>query len=155
VREGAQVATGGKRPADPALAHGNFYEPTIFTNVAPWMRIAQEEIFGPFTVVIAYRDVDEAVRIANDVPFGLGASIWTADTAKALRLADRLDCGTIWINDHHRIDPARPWGGMKDSGLGREAGLEGWREYTQTKSVVVNLDEPTDWYASDENVRLS
>jgi acyl-CoA reductase-like NAD-dependent aldehyde dehydrogenase len=155
VGEGARIATGGKRPADAALARGNFYEPTIFAGVTPHMRIAQEEIFGPITVVIAYRDVDEAVRIANDVPFGLGASIWTADTAHALRLADRLDCGTIWINDHHRVDPALPWGGMKDSGLGREAGLEGWHEYTQTKSVVVNLDRPVDWYATDDDLRLS
>jgi phenylacetaldehyde dehydrogenase len=155
LREGARVVAGGKRPTDPALANGFFYEPTIFADVTSHMRIAQEEIFGPVTVVITYRDLDEAVRIANDVPFGLGASIWTADTAAALRLADRLDCGTIWVNDHHRVDPALPWGGMKDSGLGRECGLEGWREYTQTKSVVVNLDAPVDWYSTDENLRLS
>ena len=155
LREGARIVAGGKRPTDGALANGFFYEPTIFADVTSHMRIAQEEIFGPVTVVITYRDLDEAVRIANDVPFGLGASIWTADTAAALRLSDRLDCGTIWINDHHRVDPALPWGGMKDSGLGRECGLEGWREYTQTKSVVVNLDRPVDWYATDDDLRLS
>jgi acyl-CoA reductase-like NAD-dependent aldehyde dehydrogenase len=155
LAEGARIATGGKRPDDPALANGFYYKPTILADVTPRMRVAQEEIFGPVTVVITYRDLADAVRIANDVPFGLGASIWTADTAAAIRMSDRLDCGTIWINDHHRVDPALPWGGMKDSGLGRECGLEGWREYTQTKSVVVNLDKPVDWYATDEFVRLS
>jgi phenylacetaldehyde dehydrogenase len=119
------------------------------------MRIAQEEIFGPVTCVITYRDLDEAVRIANDVEFGLAASIWTSEVARAMKLAERLDIGIIWINDHHRIDPALPWGGMKNSGIGREVGIEGFHEYTQTKSVVVNLDEPVDWYATDDVVRLS
>ena len=152
--EGATVACGGRRPDGP-LAAGFFYEPTIFTGVQPSMRIAQEEIFGPVTCVLTYRDVDDAVRIANDVRFGLAASIWTADAARGMKLAERLECGIIWINDHHRIDPALPWGGMKDSGMGRETGLEGYREYTQTKSVIVNLDEPVDWYATDGIVRLS
>jgi acyl-CoA reductase-like NAD-dependent aldehyde dehydrogenase len=152
--EGATVACGGRRPAG-ALAAGFFYEPTIFTGVQPSMRIAQEEIFGPVTCLLTYRDVDDAVRIANDIQFGLAASIWTADAARGMKLAERLECGIIWINDHHRIDPSLPWGGMKDSGMGRETGLEGYREYTQTKSVIVNLDEPVDWYATDEIVRLS
>ncbi|HEY4439813.1 MAG TPA: aldehyde dehydrogenase family protein, partial [Candidatus Elarobacter sp.] len=153
-REGATVASGGKRPGG-ALASGFFYEPTIFTDVQPRMRIAQDEIFGPVTCVITYRDLDDAVRIANDIEFGLAASVWTSDAAKGMRLAERLECGIVWINDHHRIDPALPWGGFKDSGIGREAGLEGWREYTTTKSVIVNLGEPVDWYATSEVVRLS
>ena len=152
--EGATVACGGRRPGG-ALAGGFFYEPTILTNVRASMRVAQEEIFGPVTCVITYRDLDEAVRIANDVEFGLAASIWTADTARAMQLAERLDIGIIWINDHHRIDPAMPWGGMKNSGIGREVGIEGFHEYTQTKSVVVNLGDPVDWYATSEVVRLS
>jgi acyl-CoA reductase-like NAD-dependent aldehyde dehydrogenase len=152
--EGATVACGGRRP-EGALAVGFFYEPTIFTGVQPHMRIAQEEIFGPVTCVLTYRDVDDAVRIANDIRFGLAASIWTADAARGMKLAERLECGIIWVNDHHRIDPSLPWGGMKDSGMGRETGLEGYREYTQTKSVIVNLDEPVDWYATDGIVRLS
>ena len=152
--EGATVACGGRRPDGP-LAAGFFYEPTIFTGVAPAMRIAQEEIFGPVTCVLTYRDVDDAVRIANDIRFGLAASIWTADAARGMKLAERLECGIVWVNDHHRIDPSLPWGGMKDSGMGRETGLEGYREYTQTKSVIVNLDDPVDWYATDGIVRLS
>jgi acyl-CoA reductase-like NAD-dependent aldehyde dehydrogenase len=151
---GATVACGGRRPGG-ALGSGFFYEPTIFAGVQPSMRIAQDEIFGPVTCVLTYRDDDEAVRIANDIPFGLAASIWTGDAARGMKLAERLECGVIWINDHHRIDPALPWGGMKDSGMGREAGLDGYREYTTTKSVIVNLDEPVDWYATDDIVRLS
>jgi acyl-CoA reductase-like NAD-dependent aldehyde dehydrogenase len=119
------------------------------------MRIAQDEIFGPVTCVLTYRTLDEAVRIANDIEFGLAASIWTADAARGMKLAERLDCGIIWINDHHRIDPSLPWGGMKASGMGRETGLESYREYTTTKSVIVGLDDPANWYASDEVVRLS
>ncbi|HEY0393536.1 MAG TPA: aldehyde dehydrogenase [Candidatus Elarobacter sp.] len=152
--EGATVACGGRRP-DGALANGFFYEPTIFTNVRAGMRIAQDEIFGPVTCVLTYRDTDEAVAIANGIEFGLAASIWTADAARGMKLAERLECGIIWINDHHRIDPALPWGGMKASGMGRETGLEGYREYTQTKSVIVGLDDPVDWYAGDQNTRLS
>jgi len=153
-KEGASIACGGRR-LDGALATGFFYEPTIFSGVRSSMRIAQDEIFGPVTCVLTYRDVDEAVRIANDIPFGLAASIWTADAARGMKLAERLDCGIVWVNDHHRIDPALPWGGMKDSGIGRETGLEGYREYTTTKSVIVNLDDPVDWYGTSEVVRLS
>jgi acyl-CoA reductase-like NAD-dependent aldehyde dehydrogenase len=152
--EGATLATGGRRP-DGVHGDGFFYEPTIFTNVRPEMRIAQDEIFGPVTCVLAYRDLDEAVRIANGIEFGLAASIWTADAARGMKLAERLDCGIVWVNDHHRIDPSLPWGGMKASGIGRETGLEGYREYTTTKSVIVGLDDPVDWYASDDVVRLS
>lgn len=153
--EGAELACGGKRAAAEGLRDGFFYEPTIFVGVRSPMRIAQEEIFGPVTCVLSYNNLDEAARIANEIPFGLGASIWTSDAAKGMKLAERVDCGIVWINDHHRIDPALPWGGMKASGMGRECGIEGFREYTQTKSVIVNLDQPADWYATTDVLRLS
>jgi len=153
--EGAEVECGGKRPTAETLAGGFFYEPTILAGVRSQMRVAQEEIFGPVTCVLSYKNLDEAVRIANDIPFGLGASIWTSDAAKGMKLAERLECGIVWINDHHRIDPALPWGGMKASGMGRECGIEGFHEYTQTKSVVLNLEEPVDWYATTDVLRLS
>lgn len=152
--EGATVACGGYRPGG-ALAGGFFYEPTIFADVRPSMRIAQDEIFGPVTCVLTYRNLDQAVQIANGIEFGLAASVWTSDAAAGMRFADRLECGIVWINDHHRIDPSLPWGGMKDSGMGRETGIDGYREYTQTKSTIVNLEEPVDWYATTEVVRLS
>lgn len=155
IKEGAEIECGGKRATSGALGQGFFYEPTIFADVRSSMRIAQDEIFGPVTCVLTYKDLDEAVRIANDIPFGLGASIWTSDAAKGIKLSERINCGVVWINDHHRIDPSLPWGGMKASGMGREAGIEGYREYTQTKSVVVNLDEPVDWYATTKTLRLS
>ncbi len=154
-REGAEIACGGRRATNGTLGKGFFYEPTIFADVRSSMRIAQEEIFGPVTCVISYKDLNEAVHIANDIPFGLGASIWTSDAAKGIKLSERLNCGVVWINDHHRIDPALPWGGTKASGMGRECGIEGYREYTQTKSVVVNLEEPVDWYATNDVLRLS
>ena len=154
-QEGAELECGGKRATKGVLGKGFFFEPTIFADVRSSMRIAQDEIFGPVTCVLAYKDLDEAVRIANDIPFGLGASVWTSDAAKGINLAERLDCGVVWINDHHRIDPSMPWGGTKASGMGRESGIEGYREYTQTKSVVVNLEEPVDWYATTETLRLS
>jgi len=154
-REGAEVQCGGRRATKGVLGKGFFYEPTVFADVRSSMRIAQDEIFGPVTCVLTYKDLDEAVRIANDIPFGLGASIWTSDAAKGMRLSERLNCGVVWINDHHRIDPSLPWGGTKDSGMGRECGIEGYREYTQTKSIVVNLEEPVDWYATTETLRLS
>ncbi|HEY1729225.1 MAG TPA: aldehyde dehydrogenase [Candidatus Baltobacteraceae bacterium] len=154
-KEGAELECGGKRATSGVLGKGFFYEPTIFADVRSSMRIAQDEIFGPVTCVLAYENLDEAVRIANDIPFGLGASIWTSDAAKGMKLSERLNCGIVWINDHHRIDPAMPWGGTKASGMGRESGIEGYREYTQTKSIVVNLDEPVDWYATNETLRLS
>lgn len=153
--EGAEIECGGKRATGGVLGKGFFYEPTIFADVRPSMRIAQDEIFGPVTCVMTYKDLEDAVRIANDIPFGLGASIWTSDAGKGMKLAERINCGVVWINDHHRIDPALPWGGMKASGMGRECGIEGYREYTQTKSVVVSLDEPVDWYGTTETLRLS
>ncbi len=153
--EGARVACGGRRPEDSALGSGHFYEPTVFVDVKPQMRIAQEEIFGPVTAVLTYRNADEAVAIANDIDFGLAASVWSADTRRAMRIAERLSCGIVWINDHHRIDPSSPWGGMKQSGIGRENGREAFHEYTQTRSVIVALDEPADWYATTDVMRLS
>lgn len=96
------------------------------------------------------------VRLANDSPFGLAASVWTREVSRAHRVAHQMDVGLVWINDHHRNDPASPWGGTKDSGIGRENGLEALRQYTQTHSVIVNLSsQPFDWFVTDPNVRYS
>jgi len=150
VDEGATLACGGERPEGAGFERGFFLRPTIFTGVTPAMRIAREEIFGPIVCVMPFDTEDEAVAIANGTEFGLASSVWTRELARAHRVAHRLQCGIVWINDHHRIDPASPWGGFRSSGIGRENGLVAYEEYTQIQNVVVNLsEEPFDWYADD------
>ncbi|WP_029004883.1 aldehyde dehydrogenase family protein [Azorhizobium doebereinerae] len=154
LAEGATLAAGGKRPEGAAFADGFFHEPTIFTNVTNDMRIAQEEIFGPVVCVLPFDTEDEAVALANGTEFGLAMSIWTRDIGRAHRVAHRMQAGIVWINDHHRIDPASPWGGFKMSGIGRENGLIAFEDYTQIQNVIVNLsDAPFDWYAEDGTVK--
>ncbi len=151
--EGADVLAGGRRPY---RGRGFFYQPTVLSGVEPESRVAQEEIFGPVGCVIPFDDEADAIRLGNGTAMGLAASLWTRDLGRAHRVAEALDCGVVWINDHHRVDPASPWGGFKASGIGRENGLEAWREYTQTQSVIVALDDPDpDWYDTLEQRRLS
>ena len=145
--QGARLVYGGRIPADPALAKGFFVEPTIFSDVTPDMRIYQEEVFGPFTSVTPFRDEEEGLRLANHSPFGLAGAVRTNNISRAHRVAAGLRCGIVWINDHHRLDPASPWGGVKLSGIGREGGTESFDAHFDTKSVMVRLDDqPFDWY---------
>lgn len=138
VEQGAKAVVGGTAPDAPALAGGYFVEPTIFTGVSNAMTIAREEIFGPVLSVIPYRTDDEAVAIANDSPYGLGGGVWSRDGERALSVARRLRTGTVWINEWHLISEKAPFGGYKQSGIGREFGVDGLKEYCEAKHLHVD-----------------
>jgi betaine-aldehyde dehydrogenase len=133
--EGARLVAGGGQPDGP----GYFVQPTIFADADNAMTIAREEIFGPVGAVIPFKDPEEAVRIANDSPYGLAASIWTKDVTAAHTLAAGIRAGAVWVNGWAAIDPALPWGGMKTSGIGRELGWSGILANTEEKVVTVVL----------------
>lgn len=153
--DGARLVAGGGIPAHLDNSGGFFVEPTVFADVTPQMRIAREEVFGPFTVVIPFEA--EAIAIANDSPYGLAAAVHTNDVARAHRFARDVEAGIVWVNDHHRVDAASPWGGFKLSGTGREFGEEAFNAYFETKAVMVNRSAGTfDWYdMTDVAVRLN
>ena len=138
-KEGARLVAGGGKPSDPALQRGYFVEPTVFDQVDYRMRLAQEEIFGPVQSVLTWQDKEELLEMVNSVMYGLTASIWTRDFATAYRMASEVDAGFVWINDSSRHFAGVPFGGYKQSGLGREECLADLLSYTQIKSVNVNL----------------
>ena len=141
----AKLAAGGGRPS--AIKHGYYVEPTIFCDVPNSARIAQEEIFGPVAAVIPFADESDAIRIANDTPYGLAAAVWSRDIFRAFRVVKALRAGVIWVNHMQPTYVEAPWGGYKQSGFGRELGPWGIEEYLETKQVHINLNEqPIGWY---------
>jgi betaine-aldehyde dehydrogenase len=138
-REGARLLCGGGPPADPELRDGFFIEPTIFADVEPTMRIAREEIFGPILSVLRWSDPEALIREVNATPYGLTCSIWTDDLGSAHRVAARVEAGYIWINQVSRHLLGTPFGGYKQSGLGREECLEELLSFTREKHIHVNL----------------
>ncbi len=145
--EGAELLCGGERLGG-ALADGNFIAPTIFAQTMPTMRIVQEEIFGPVLVVQTFDSEAEAIALANDTIYGLAGAVFTQDIAKAHRVIRKLRAGITWINTYHPTYNEAPWGGYKQSGIGRELGTYGYDAYTEVKQINVNLDvEPSGWFA--------
>jgi acyl-CoA reductase-like NAD-dependent aldehyde dehydrogenase len=137
-REGGHIATGGARPSGAAFDKGAFYRPTIITGLTNEARVCQEEIFGPVLCVVRFRNEEDLVAQANDSAFGLACGIWTADYRKAWRIARAIEAGTVWINTYKQLSIASPFGGFKDSGFGREKGLQGMRLYQQSKSIYLS-----------------
>jgi acyl-CoA reductase-like NAD-dependent aldehyde dehydrogenase len=137
--EGAEVAVGGERASVEGHEGGYYYRPTILAGVDNSMKVAQEEIFGPVLVVIPFEDDDEAVRLANESIYGLAGAVWSTDVPRAISIAERLRTGTVWINDYHMINPRYPFGGYKQSGIGREHGTIGFNEYRETKHIHIDL----------------
>lgn len=135
--EGGQVLCGGEIPADPIFAEGYWFQPTIIEGLTNQARVCQEEIFGPVLVAMAFDDEQQLIHEANDSVYGLAAGLWTRDTARALRLADRLEAGTVWINTYKVFSISTPFGGFKASGLGREKGIQGLKAWMQQKSIYL------------------
>jgi betaine-aldehyde dehydrogenase len=144
-KQEGKLALGGGRAA--GLDKGYYVAPTIFYDVSNSARIAREEIFGPVAAVIPFSDEAEALRIANDTPYGLAAAVWSRDIYRAFRVVKALRAGIVWVNHMQPTYVEAPWGGYKQSGFGRELGPGGIEEYLETKQVYVNLNEqPIGWY---------
>ena len=146
--EGATLACGGIRLTGSALGGGWFVAPTIFTGCTPKMRIVQEEVFGPVLAVLPFEDEAEAIRLANDSVFGLAGGVFTTDGARGLRFVKALRAGITWVNAYHPTYNEAPWGGYKQSGMGRELGTYGYEAYTEVKQININLAPgPVGWFA--------
>ncbi len=144
--EGGEILTGGKAPEDAALARGCYVEPTV-VRAKPQDRVCQEEVFGPFVTVTTFRDEAEAIALANDVDYALGGGLWTRDLQRAHRVAGAIRSGMVWINSYKRVNPGSPFGGFGNSGYGREMGFEAMHEYTDAKSIWVNVNaDLPPWY---------
>lgn len=157
VDEGARLTAGGHLPDLPApLSNGFYLQPTVLADASNGMRVAQEEIFGPVAVVVPFDTEADAVAMAIDNRFALGAGVWTRDLARGHRVADGITAGMVWVNDHHRLEPSLPWGGVKESGTGKDAGSESFDDFTWIKTVVVRTaDDDVDWYGQADPGRLN
>jgi aldehyde dehydrogenase (NAD+) len=140
--EGGEILTGGKVPEREDLANGCFVEPTV-VRAKLGDRVSQEEVFGPFATVMTFRDDEEALALANGVTYGLGSGLWTSNLARAHKMARDIEAGMVWVNCYKIVHPGSPFGGVGESGYGREMGFEAMREYTQTKAVWINVDAKT------------
>ena len=146
IDEGGEILLGGAAPDDPALAQGCYVLPTV-VRADPGSQVCREEVFGPFVTVSTFATDDEAVAIANGTDYGLGGGLWTQQLARAHRIAAEIRSGMVWVNSYKRVNPGSPFGGTGLSGYGREMGFEAMREYTEPKSIWINVDaELPAWY---------
>ncbi|KAG9118431.1 hypothetical protein FRC07_007066, partial [Ceratobasidium sp. 392] len=158
-----KILTGGARLASPSpldsfpRSSGYFFPPTVIAGVKTSDELWQEEVFGPVVALTKFSGGEsEAIQLANNCKYGLGAGIWTQDVGRAVRVSAGIEAGLVWVNAHHRNDPSSPWGGMKESGIGRENGVEAFDSYTQSKSTIINtssvkdMREKDDWFADSE-----
>ncbi len=141
--EGADVRMGGRKADRPECGNGYFVEPTVFTGVNNTMRIAQEEVFGPVLSVIPFKDEEEAIAVGNDVVYGLAAGVWSESMRRAFTMAEKLQAGSIWVNTYRAVSYMAPFGGYKQSGIGRENGQDTIKEFMQTKSVWMSYATET------------
>jgi len=160
-RRSGDIVAGGERMLgksaldDFDFSQGSFFPPTIIQDISIEDDLWREEIFGPVVVIKQFSTEREGVTLANACKYGLGAGIWTSDLSRAHRVAAEVESGLCWVNTHHRNDPSSPWGGMKESGIGRENGLEAFESYTQSKSTIVNIAtaeetrQNDDWFGDD------
>lgn len=146
-QEGATIACGGQRATEGSLKNGCFFQPTLITGVDNHMRIAQEEIFGPVAVVIKFKTEDEVIAMANDSTYGLGGAVWTQDITRAMKVARSIETGRMWVNTYNQLPAGAPFGGYKNSGIGRETDLSILDAYTQKKNIFINLNSaPSGFY---------
>ena len=146
-KEGATIACGGERYTEGPLAKGAFMRPTLITDVTNDMRVAQEEIFGPVGVVIRFKDEEDVIRMANESTYGLGGAVWTRDINRAIRVSRAIETGRMWVNTYNSIPEGAPFGGYKESGIGRETHKVILDHYTQMKNIMINLsEEPSGFY---------
>lgn len=146
-KEGATIACGGTAYTEGACAQGVFFKPTLITDIDNTKTCSREEIFGPVAVVIKFRTEDEVIAMANDSDYGLGGGVWTRDLNRAIRVSRAIETGRVWINTYNQIPAGAPFGGYKQSGIGRETHKVILEHYTQQKNIMINLNEaPSGFY---------
>jgi aldehyde dehydrogenase (NAD+) len=145
---GAEILCGGQRATVPGFEGGFFHEPTVVVDVDPSMRVWQEEIFGPVVVIAPFKDEEDAIRLANSTRYGLTSGVWTSNLPRAHRMISAIKAGVVWVNTYRVTHWAMPFGGVKQSGYGREHGFEVMDVYTETKTVLIdNRQSRTPWFS--------